>query len=278
VKDSAGRGCCGSRSVAALRRESRITDPHHSARRAILPDMIAGHPARLASWQSGRIFYVAMSAVIAAVVFFGFARTYFLRSYFHPEQLTLLVKVHGFAFTAWIALFAVQSTLVAARRTDVHRRLGWAGAALAAFMMLMTWFTAVNAVHQAVVCCDAVAARAFLAIPISDLLVFGGLVGAAVVYRGQPAIHKRLMLLATLAILDAATGRWPLHFIETTKYGYYVALDVIVIAVVAYDAVVRKHFARAYVWGVPLVIGAQIVRELIGRTAQWQSFARLIVG
>jgi hypothetical protein len=29
---------------------------------------------------------------------------------------------------------------------------------------------------------------------------------------------------------------------------------------------------------VPLIIGAQIARELIGATAIWKSFARLIVG
>ena len=110
------------------------------------------------------------------------------------------------------------------------------------------------------------------------MIVFGTLVGCAIAYRRIPGLHKRLMLLATLTILDAATSRWPLHFVQTTKWGSYVAIDAIVFAVVAYDALSQKRVARAYAWGVPLVVGAQVARELVGHTAWWQSFARLVVG
>jgi hypothetical protein len=241
--------------------------------------VIADIPARRgSSRRSERIFYVGMSLVAVATVFAGFARTYFLRSYFHPDPLTLLPRIHGLVFTGWIVLFVAQTTLVAARRTDIHRRLGWAGAALAVLMMIVTWLTAVAAVHQAVLVGNAFLARAFFAIPLADLLVFAALVGAAIVYRRWPDTHKRLMLLATLAILDAATGRWPIKFIESTKYGYYVALDVIIIAVVAYDVLSRRKLDRAYAWGVTLVIGMQILREMIGPTAPWQEFARYFVG
>jgi hypothetical protein len=175
-------------------------------------------------------------------------------------------------------LFLVQTTLVSVRRTDVHRKLGWAGAALATFMCVLTLRVAVDAVHAAVVCCNADAARKFFLIPVADVIVFAALVAAAVVYRREPATHKRLMLLATLAILDAATSRWPLNFIQTTKWGYYAVIDAIILAAVAYDIASTRRVARAFAWGVPLVIGAQIARELIGATALWKSFARLIVG
>jgi hypothetical protein len=219
-----------------------------------------------------------MSLAALAIMFAGFAKTWFLRSHFHPEPLTLTVRLHGAAFTAWVLLLLVQTTLVSARRTDIHRKLGWIGTGLAAFMMVIALDAAVIAVHAAVVCCNADLARAFLLIPIADVIVFGALVGCAVIYRREPGTHKRLMLLATLAILDAATTRWPLQFIQTSKYGYYVALDAIILAVVAYDAISRRQLARAYAWGVPLVIGSHVLRELIGRTALWKSFARMIVG
>jgi hypothetical protein len=241
--------------------------------------VIANAPApRTATWRADRIFYSGMALVAVATVFAGFARTYFLRPYFHPEPLSLLPRLHGLAFTTWIALFVAQTTLVAARRTDVHRRLGWAGGALAAIMIVVTWFTAVAAVHQAVLVGNASLARAFFAIPLADILVFGALVGAAFVCRRRPETHKRLMLLATLAILDAATSRWPLKFIESTKYGYDVALDVIIIAAVGYDVLSRRTLDRVYAWGVTLVIGMQILRELVGPTAPWQEFARHFVG
>ena len=56
------------------------------------------------------------------------------------------------------------------------------------------------------------------------------------------------------------------------------AIDAVILGVVAYDTMSNRRVARAYGWGVPLVIGAQVLRELVGPTAAWQSFARMIVG
>ena len=233
---------------------------------------------RRVSRQDQHIYYTGMSLIMAAVVFAGFAQTYFLRSYFQPQPLSLLVKLHGLVFTAWIVLFIVQTSLVAWRRTDIHRRLGWGGAALAEAMIVVAWLTSLAAVRHAVIVGDAEAARAFFAIPISDIIVFATFVGTAIVYRRESGTHKRLMLLATLTILDAAVQRWPLHFIQTTKWGYYIVLDAIILTVAAYDTLLHRRLARSYAWGGILIIGSHIVRELIGRTSAWQSVARIFVG
>jgi hypothetical protein len=240
--------------------------------------IVDSHVPRAVSRRSEHTFYFVMAVAAIAATFFGFARTYFLRQYFQTQRLPWLLRIHGAIFTGWLVLFLAQTTLVAVRRTDIHRKLGWIGAALATCMVVVTLKTAVNAVHAAVVCCNADAARRFLAIPVADVIVFTTLVVTAVVLRRELADHKRLMLLATLAILDAATGRWPIGFIQTTKWGYYAAADAIVLAAVAYDSLRHGRVARAFLWGVPLVVGAQIAREVVGATAMWKSFARLIVG
>jgi hypothetical protein len=86
------------------------------------------------------------------------------------------------------------------------------------------------------------------------------------------------MLLATINVLDAAVARWPLAFISSTTWTYYVVTDLFIVAAIAYDGVSRRRLHATYAWGGLLVIGMQVSRELIGRTAAWQSFARLIVG
>ena len=73
-----------------------------------------------------RQFYTGMALAAAVVVFVGFAPTYFLRGSDQSTPLPTYLHVHGFLFTTWIALFIAQTSLVAARRTDLHRRLGWA--------------------------------------------------------------------------------------------------------------------------------------------------------
>src|SRR3546814_12555921 len=60
-----------------------------------------------------RRLYAAAAVVALALVFAGFARTYYLRSAFDGPPLTLLLYVHGAVMTSWFVLFIVQARLVA---------------------------------------------------------------------------------------------------------------------------------------------------------------------
>ena len=64
-------------------------------------------------------------------------RTFYLRPQFQTTPLPTYLLIHGFVFTLWIAFFLAQTTRVAARRTDVPRRLGWAGGVLAAYVGML---------------------------------------------------------------------------------------------------------------------------------------------
>jgi hypothetical protein len=110
------------------------------------------------------------------------------------------------------------------------------------------------------------------------MITFLILTAAAVYYRRRPEAHKRLMLLATINIVDAAIARWPLAFISSTAWGYCVVTDLFILAAIAYDYASRRRLHAAYVWGGLLVIGMQVGRELIGPTGPWQAFARLVIG
>src|SRR5262249_23540016 len=83
-----------------------------------------------------RTFYTGMAIAAAVVVFAGFAPTYFLRGSYQTTPLPTYLHVHGALFTAWIALFIAQTSLIAARQARVHRRLGWATAILAVVMVV----------------------------------------------------------------------------------------------------------------------------------------------
>jgi hypothetical protein len=72
-----------------------------------------------------RLFYIGMAVAILVTVFAGFSRSYFLKAQFGTPSLSLLLHVHGLVFTSWILLFLAQTTLVAARRTDIRHFLVW---------------------------------------------------------------------------------------------------------------------------------------------------------
>ena len=71
------------------------------------------HPG-LAVVRGKRRFYIGIALAIAITVFAGFAPTYYLRAYYQSTPLDGVRHLHGVVFTAWVLLFLVQSTLVAA--------------------------------------------------------------------------------------------------------------------------------------------------------------------
>src|SRR5262245_16886349 len=85
--------------------------------------------------------WAALLAVL--IVFAGFARSYYLRSFLGTGTLSGLVHLHGLVMTLWFLLFVVQVRLVAAHRVDLHRRLGFFGGFLAAALVAVGTTTAI---------------------------------------------------------------------------------------------------------------------------------------
>jgi hypothetical protein len=97
--------------------------------------------------QTDRLLLVAVA--IGAVMFVGFAKNYYLRAWLGTRPIGALVHVHGAVMTGWVALFLTQTLLVSARRVDLHRKLGIAGAALAAIVVALGVYTiAASAARQ----------------------------------------------------------------------------------------------------------------------------------
>ena len=228
-----------------------------------------------------RLFYGGMAIAMAAVVFSGFAPTYYMtffgngaRATVSGGPLTPLVHLHGALFTGWVLLFIAQTALVAGHRLAVHRRLGVGGAVLAAGMFLVGTFTAVATAKRggAPVGVDPLA---FLAIPIFDMVLFATFVTAALVLRRNKDMHKRLMLLAYISIIVAAVARLPgvlpLGPLAFFGLGYF-----LVVVAVIYDLVSRRRVHKAYLWGGALMVASVPLRLAISDTGLWQAFAQAL--
>jgi hypothetical protein len=216
-------------------------------------------------------FYNGMSLVIAALVFAGFSRTFYLSPWLHGPVLSPLRIVHGVAFSAWIVLFVAQTTLVAAGRTDLHRRLGVAGAVLAAGMVVLGTVMAIENAREGHAP-PGIPPRVFLIIPLFDMLVFAPLVAAAVWYRNRPETHKRLMLLATFTLLAAAVARLP-GALAVGPLLYFGVVDLLILTGVLYDVVTRRKVHPAYVWGGLAILASQGIRIVLSGTGAWLAVA-----
>ncbi len=220
-----------------------------------------------------RWFYISMSIAAVITVFAGFSRTYYLRPYFTTAPLMPLLHMHGLVFTSWLALFVIQTTLVAAHRTDIHRRLGILGGVIASLMILIGPTTAVIRASQGATPVPGISPLSFLVVPLGDMFVFAILVGAGFYYRRRADVHKRLMLLATISILAAAIARLPFAIMQAGPPVFFGLTDVFVVACLLYDLITLKRIHRATALGALLIIASQPLRLLLGGTHAWFAFA-----
>jgi hypothetical protein len=233
----------------------------------------AALPARTDS-----IFFPAMAVAFALTVFVGFARTYFLASYFQAPALSALKIVHGLVFTTWIVLLITQTGLVAANRRDIHRPLGYFGAAIAGLMVVLGTWLAIDALRRGFAPPSAPSPIIFFAIPIFSLIPFPFLVGLGVANRRRPAWHKRFMILSTAPLVSAAIARIPLGFIEHGGPPVMFALcDIFILAVVLYDAMTLKRVHPATLWAGAIIIASQPICLIVSGTSAWAAFAHALM-
>lgn len=226
----------------------------------------------------GHAFYIALAWILAVLVFAGFARTFYLNGLFARMDLTTLRVVHGVLFSAWIVLLVTQTGLVAAHRVDVHRRLGGAGAVLAVAMIAVGLAITISAGRHGFQTPGLPPPLVFMIVPLFDIVLFAMLVGAALAFRNRPDWHKRLMLLATLAITPPAFARLPIEAVRTTlPLSAFVLTALAIVAVAAWDAVARRHLHPVYLWGGLIVILSFPLRLALAGNAGWQAFARWLV-
>jgi uncharacterized membrane protein YozB (DUF420 family) len=196
----------------------------------------------------------------------------------------LIVHFHAVAFVGWLVLLTVQVLLIRARRPDIHRRLGLAGAVLACAMLALGPATAItmHGLHFGTPGSN----PSFLSVQLTDMLAFAGLVAGAIALRRRAAAHKRLMLLATMYISDAGFARWLGgglfallgHGYWATLVALYAGSDVLIAGLGAYDLVTRRRLHPAYLAGVAWALANQLLAVALYFSAPWKPIALALIG
>lgn len=236
-----------------------------------MPVMSASQPSAFPRWVA-KYFYLAMSLLIALIVVYAFSHTVGQRLIHAVPRRPVLLWVHGIVFSAWVAFYILQSALVRIRKVQLHRSLGWAGAALGAAVILvgfrvpvvMAQFAVKNALRSA----DA--AHAFLAIPFLDMVTFTISFGLAVLWRTKPELHRRLMLIATCALTAAAFGRMDI-IRSVPPLGFYFGVDALILLGAVRDLIVNRRIHAIYLTALPLLVPAQAAAVYIAghQSAFW---------
>lgn len=229
-----------------------------------------------------RVFYGSMAVAMAIMAVAGFAPTYYLRLFSGGPTATIsggpfttLIHLHGALFSAWVALFIIQTALISTRRVAVHRRLGVAGAVLAGLMVIIAVGTAI-ALAKRGGAPPGVPPLSFLAVPLFDMVMFAAFITAALILRRKKEAHKRLMLLGYISIMAAPAARLP-GVLPLGPLAFYGIALVFLVAGVIYDVVSRRRVHPAYVWGGALLVASIPLRLALSGTQAWLSFAQFLI-
>jgi hypothetical protein len=248
------------------------------------PMVLANRPRAGARW-----FFVWMAAVCALIAFAGFAPTYWLQWPAGTFVGSPLLHLHGLLFSAWTLFFLLQTVLAARGRIAHHRAWGLLGISLATAMVFVGLAVANNALATRLAAGGGNQARAFHIVTMSMMVLFVIFVAAAIAYVAQPEIHKRLMLLATIAVIPPAVARLffavnvgiaaglrpgvgPARTVESVMISALVA-DALILAGVISDVRRRGRPHPVYVIGGLLIVGVQLLRMPVSTTLGWYAVA-----
>lgn len=223
-----------------------------------------------------KYFYFAMSLLFAAIVVWGFSHSINANLFNPAIPRPFLLWIHGAAFSGWVVFYIFQSALVRARNVKWHRFFGWFGVGLAAVMVVLGFTIAVIMnrfdalqLHQP--------DPAFLSVPFGDMAAFTVCAGLAIYWRKKPELHRRLLFMASCALLDAPFGRIDYLFNHSL---FYICLDAVLLLGVVRDLLVNRRIHTVYRVGLPLMMVYQLFIVYLWRGAPswWLRICHAIVG
>ncbi len=216
-----------------------------------------------------RRFYLTTTFGFLGLVFWTFARTYFLKFLHGTPPLSMLLHVHAVVMSGWVVLLAMQSGLIAAGRVRWHRRVGMFGAVWAGLLVLVGSVTTVHAAIREVRGHTAAAAGQLVitSLDLAQMAFFAAFVGIAIWQRRRLDVHKRFMLLTMVCMLPDALGRLPVTFM--TNELILAGLYGFVITIAAIDTIRHKRLHPVIGWGGLTLMASFTVLLFLGTRRWW---------
>lgn len=213
-------------------------------------------------------FHPMFAFYALSVAIIGFAGTYFLPLARGTFAAPWFVHAHGSLLFGWIVLLLTQTFLIRQRHVAVHRKLGLLAIPLAIGIIASTLAVTRYALHKGIAAGDPFATSSVVG-SWSAMTIFAVLVSAALHYRKRPMAHRRLVLLATVAILWPAWFRFRHLFPWVPRPDIVFGMllnDVPILVAIAYD-----RFRAGRVHPVYACVGSALIAEHIAEVLLFDS-------
>ncbi len=223
-------------------------------------------------------FYVWYAGICVLIAFGGFIPTYWAKIATGTFTGAPVLHFHGMLFFSWTLLFFAQTWLAAQGRIRHHQSFGILGVALASAMGISVFLAALNTISAASHLGMADQARRFAVVSLGALATCAVLFTLAIMNTHRPEIHKRLMVLFMVPLMQAAMARpfgailapgavGPPPVEAAVAPGLLVCLLFVAAMIHDWRTIGRVHFV--YLIGGP-IIAAQIVLDVpLSQTDFW---------
>ncbi len=224
-------------------------------------------------------FFLTLGTAFLAIAVAGFSTTFFFPLARGMFSAPLVVYVHGAMLFGWLALFIMQSTLIRARAHDIHRRFGWAGAVLAAGIVVSGVLVGLYATRRDLAATGEDWPYGGFVNIVIEMMVFGLLVGAAVLSRRQPEHHKRYLVLATISALGPAWFRFRhfMPFVPNPVVTFSLVADAVLLIVAARDWRVLGRVHPVYVWAGGTMVAIHLIELAAADGQLWLRWGRWLL-
>jgi hypothetical protein len=227
-------------------------------------------------------FHAGMAWLLVVVALVGFVpRSLGIVSGLTPSP-PLVVHLHAAVMAFWTVLLAIQASLSLAGRMDLHRK--WGLASLVAGPLVLIMLIAITIIRQNDVAGTPAGplVNNILFVQIRAILLFPiFFIWALRTRRTDPQTHKRMMLLATLSLLDAAIARmtWlPYNVFPDDYLAVHLYLLLLLVPALLYDLVRLRRIHRAWLWGIGLMLPWVVATEFIWWSEWWGRVGPKLVG
>lgn len=226
-------------------------------------------------------YFLVASCLALAVTLIGFFKTFILPSARGTFSAPAVIYVHGGFLFLWTAVFVTQTVLIRARKPKLHRQLGFLSLGLIPCVVISTMAAGVFVLKRDLALGGGQTAVSSLVGNFTTPLMFAVLAAAGIAYRRRVELHKRLMLLAMIAISWPAFFRFRHYFPPVTNpellFGFVLPNSMIL------AATLWEKFTVGRVHAVYLTAGVALIAENLAEvylfdSSGWRVVANRLAG
>ncbi len=189
-----------------------------------------------------------------------------------------IVHIHAIATTVWLLTATALVLLVETGNVGLHRRIGWFAAGYAALVIVIAPWSELS--WQALnLQTPGSLPPQFLSIAFSGVLCMAVLLPWGVRMRRNSAAHRRVLILATIAISDAGFSRLvglfmpaPTTFLGT--YLFYEGGNLFLILLMFLWDLKRDRVMKQFLMAAGFVIAAGLIATGLYFNSTWQAISR----